>query len=371
MLKTNDMRSIFIGIIIASMALLKTASSQTTNSIISFVKTAHDFGAIKEDVGKVSVDFEFSNSGNSPLIIQRVVSSCDCAVVDWPKEPLIPGAIGKIKVVFNPINRPGAFDKLVTVYSNAQAPSVLLMIKGSVLARTKTIEEVYSRQLGDFRFKNTHAAFGRVFANDIKLDTIEFICIASATTKIGAKVVGMPHLFVKFIPESLNPQEKGIMIVKFDAKMKNDWGFVIDRFYLTQNNQDISGSMINVSASIEENFTALTDAQRVNSPKIELLEQNYEFGEVNEGQLLEKEFVFENIGKGDLIIRKIKPSCGCTTVEPAEKLIKPGKRSSVKASFRTNGFSGKVAKTITIITNDPVNPSVVIRMVGSIIPSKK
>jgi len=365
------MKKYLFVIILATLALVQTAYSQTIGSVITFKKAVHDFGTIKEEDGKVTVSFDFANTGKNPLIIQRVITSCDCAVADWPKEPLIPSATGSIKVEFNPKDRPGNFEKLVTVYSNAETSTVVLIIRGFVKERAKTIEDIYNRTLGDLRFKNTHASLGRIFSNEIKSDTIEFISVAKEPVKIGAKIVGLPYLGVRFVPETLKPQEKGLLIVTYNAKIRNDWGFVVDRFYLTQNDKEINGAMINVSASIEENFTALTDAQRASSPIIDLPEPNYEFGTVEEGQLIEKEFVFTNVGKTDLIIRKIKASCGCTTLEPADKIIKPGRTSSFKASVRTNGFSGRIAKSITVITNDPVNPTVVVRLVGNVNSPKK
>jgi len=336
--------------------------AQEEKAILNFVKTSHDFGVIKEDGGSVFVDFQFVNNGKGPLIIHRVITSCDCAVADWPKEPIVPGANGSIRVVFNPKDRVGRFEKMITIYSNAIAPTSVLQINGTIQEKTRTVEDIFNRVIGDFRFKNVHVAFGRVFLNEVKVDTLEFIYTGNEPVKIGAKLVNSTFLMVKIIPEILKTNEKGLIVVSYDAKLRNDWGFVIDRFMLTQNDKDVVNSLITVTATIEENFTDLNDAQRANAPKIEMLVQNFDFGEVSEGDLLEKEFTFTNVGKSDLIIRKIKASCGCTTVEPADKVIKPGKSSSFKASIRTNGFKGKIAKTVTIITNDPSNPSVVIRM---------
>ncbi len=365
------MKKYFFVTILVAAVVVSTSFAQKTSPTISFKKTSHDFGTIKEDDGTATANFEFANTGKGPLIIQRVIASCDCASVEWAKEPLVPGAKGIIKVIFNPKGRMGRFEKLITLYSNAETPSVVLQINGFVQEHTKTIEEIYNRPLGDFRFKNTYAAFGRVYNNEIKTDTIEFIYFGKESVKIGYKNEGLQDLSVKFVPETLKPQEKGLMLVTFNAKIRNDWGFVIDRFTLTQNDKDINGSLITVSASIEENFGALTEAQRANAPQIDLPDPNFDFGEIEEGQLIEKEFKFTNTGKADLIIRKIKPSCGCTTVEPADKIIQPSKTSSFKASVRTNGFSGKIAKSVTIITNDPINPTVVVRITGTVNSPKK
>jgi len=346
--------------------------AQDGKAILSLKTTRFDFGTIKQEGGVVSTSFEFVNSGKAPLIIQRVISSCDCAVVDWAKEPIIPGGSGSVKVAFNPAGKVGKFEKVITIYSNAENSTAALFINGIVLERPKTIEEIYNRIFGDLRFKNVHAAFGRTFNNQTKVDTLEFVYTGAEPAKIEAKLANMPFLKVAFVPESLKTNVKGLLIISYIAKEKEDWGFVTDRFTLTQNGKDIPGSMITVSATIEENFSNLTDDQKANAAKIDVPTESFDFGEVKDGDLIEKEFEFTNVGKSDLIIRKIKTSCGCTTVEPAEKIIKPGKISSVKASIRTNGFSGqRIAKTITIITNDPVNPSVVIRMTAIVLTKNK
>lgn len=347
-----------------------TISAQQKSSSIFFKYKVYDFGTIKEQDGIVTCNFEFSNPSKGPLIIQRIITTCDCTTTEWPKEPLAPGASGTIKVAFNPKDRPGKFDKTITIYSNAETSTVVLQIKGVVLERPKSLEDIYNRLLGDFRFKGTHLSFDRIFADKIKIDTLEFINVANEPVKIGCKLEGLTHLTVKFKPETLKPIEKGLMIVTFDAKKRNDWGFVIDRFYLTQNDKDINGGIISVSASIEENFSSLTDEQRTNAPRIELANTNYDFGQVAEGQSVESEFTFKNSGKSDLIIRKIKPSCGCTTVEPVDKIIKPGQTSSFKSSIKTAGFTGRISKSITVITNDPSSPSVAIRITGTVNPAK-
>lgn len=365
------MKKYFVVNLMVALTISLASSAQEGKASLSLKKNSFDFGSIKEEQGVVNTTFEFNNTGKTPLVIHRVITSCDCAVVDWPKEPIAPGLNGTFKVAFNPKGRIGKFEKLITIYSNAEIPTSVLRITGIVLERPKTIEDIYNRVVGNFRFKNVHAAFGRTYNNEIKTDSIDFVYTGSEPVKVGAKFTNLPFLKVIFVPEFLKANEKGVMIITFDASSKNDWGYFSDRFTLTQDGKDISGSIITVSATIEEDFTKLNDNQRINAPKIDMPIQNFDFGEVLDGDVIEKDFEFNNIGKSDLIIRKIKASCGCTTVEPADKVIKPGKSSSVKASVKTSGFTGRIAKTITIITNDPVNPSVVIRMTATVLPKNK
>lgn len=349
----------------------QTSLAQNKNALISFKKIVNDFGTIKEDDGIVTCDFEFINSGKSPLIVQRVITSCDCATTEWTKEPVLPGASGVVKIAYNPKDRPGKFSKMITVYSNAETSTNVLQISGLVLEHQKTQEEIYIRPIGDLRFKNTHLSFDRIFVDTKKTDTLEYVNMATGPVKVSCNVSGQPFLTVKVTPETVKPNEKGLIIVTYDAKKRNDWGFVVDRFSLIVNDKAINDALISISASIEENFSTLSEEQRANAPKMEMASTDYSFGQIEEGQLIEKEFTFKNVGKGDLIIRKIKASCGCTTVEPADRVIKAGQTSSFKASVRTTGFSGRIAKSITVITNDPITPNILVRMTGIVNPLKK
>lgn len=97
---------------------------------VNWVKETHDFGEIPQ--GKpVSVEFEFTNAGDAPLLIADVATSCGCTASDYSKEPIAPGKSSKIKVTYNAAAI-GAFTKSITVnFSDAEAKKVL-MIKGTV-----------------------------------------------------------------------------------------------------------------------------------------------------------------------------------------------------------------------------------------------
>ncbi|NOX84976.1 MAG: DUF1573 domain-containing protein [Chlorobi bacterium] len=98
---------------------------------ITFKTTLHDYGEIYVGANG-TYEFEFTNTGNEPLILSKPRSSCGCTVPSWPKEPILPGESNKIKVTYN-TSHVGVFNKTVTVYSNAKNKSaVVLRIKGKV-----------------------------------------------------------------------------------------------------------------------------------------------------------------------------------------------------------------------------------------------
>lgn len=68
---------------------------------ITFDKSLHDFGTIKNGVSQETV-FTYTNTGNIPLIISKITSSCGCTVPkNWSRAPLLPGQFSTFTVNFN------------------------------------------------------------------------------------------------------------------------------------------------------------------------------------------------------------------------------------------------------------------------------
>ena len=111
-----------------------TAQGQTTSNAaeISFEEKVFDYGTITKGADG-NHTFTFTNTGNSPLIIESVKSSCGCTVPKKPEAPIAPGASGSIQVRYD-TKRLGVFRKTITVTTNAGTNSVVaLKIKGTVI----------------------------------------------------------------------------------------------------------------------------------------------------------------------------------------------------------------------------------------------
>lgn len=108
---------------------------------IEFKTETIDYGTVKKSEDNGIRIFEFTNTGDAPLIIADVKSSCGCTVPQKPKEPIMPGKTGEIQVKYN--MNPGAINKTVTVESNAvnkEGGKILLRIKGTVVKEEGTSE---------------------------------------------------------------------------------------------------------------------------------------------------------------------------------------------------------------------------------------
>lgn len=97
---------------------------------ITFETDAHDFGNLPKGA-PCEYEFKFKNTGKEPLLIQNCQASCGCTVPIWPKDPIMPGQTGIVKVKYDS-NRVGAFTKTVTVTSNAKTNPKMITIKGKI-----------------------------------------------------------------------------------------------------------------------------------------------------------------------------------------------------------------------------------------------
>jgi hypothetical protein len=80
-------------------------------------------------------------------------------------------------------------------------------------------------------------------------------------------------------------------------------------------------------------------------------EAEIHLGTVEEGDTVRHTFYFTNTGIADLVLKTVKPSCGCTTPEWSQDPVPPGGKGEIKVVFPSFGYAGEESKTITVIYN--------------------
>ncbi|MCG8410863.1 MAG: DUF1573 domain-containing protein [Bacteroidales bacterium] len=358
------MKKIILSIISISL-IVNFVCAQQKGAFISFDKTVHDFGKVKEDGGRVEYKFEYTNTGSAPLIITNVRASCGCTSPTWTQQPVMPGQKGFVTTMFNPIRRPGMFNKSITVETNSQKSRNVLRITGEVIPRVKTVNDYYPKTIGNLRLETNHFAFVKVYNNQIKKDTLKIF--NSSDSKMTISFENVPsYLTLKTSKSVLNPKEKAFIVGEYDGNKVNDWGFITSRVKVKVNNQQVQGGTITISAKIEEDFSNLTEKEIKNAPKIVFDNRTFNFGKRPAKQKIDHEFKFKNEGKRDLVIRKIRATCGCTTADPSKKILKPGESSSFKVTFNPGSRKGRQRKSLYVICNDPKNSNVRLMINGEL-----
>ena len=94
----------------------------------TFEETEFDFGEIAQgDVVKHS--FKFKNTGEAPLVISDIKTTCGCTTPQYTKDPVAPGESGEILVQFNSAGKAGVINKRVTIYANVEGGTDMISIK--------------------------------------------------------------------------------------------------------------------------------------------------------------------------------------------------------------------------------------------------
>ena len=113
----------------------------------------------------------------------------------------------------------------------------------------------------------------------------------------------------------------------------------------------------------------VTPEETGNQPKLFVAQRMVDLGTVFEGDRVPLEWTLENRGGAELVIESTKASCGCTIVSlsEADRVIPPGGRLALKADFNSTGRRGAQTKTVTVQSNDPLEPKLKLEFRAAVI----
>lgn len=115
--------------------VVQTTAPDPNAAVLTFESDVIDYGSLKQGAEAVRT-FKFTNTGKSDLVISSIKGQCGCTSIpdSWPKGPIKPGQSGSFDVRYDTSVRVGAFDKKVTITSNASNSPKDVKIKGVVVA---------------------------------------------------------------------------------------------------------------------------------------------------------------------------------------------------------------------------------------------
>lgn len=109
---------LFVSVAFAQEAKVEPPVIKADGPILTLEKNTHDFGDIYQgDV--VEHTFKFTNTGNQPLLITNIQTSCGCTTPTWPRDPIMPGGKGELKVGFNSAGKMNKQTKTLPIISNS------------------------------------------------------------------------------------------------------------------------------------------------------------------------------------------------------------------------------------------------------------
>lgn len=329
-------------------------------AVLHFDARVHDFGTIQEVNGAVAYDFEFINQGNAPVLIKNVESSCGCTSPEWTRQPVLPGKKGFVKATFDPKDRPGYFDKTITVYSNGRPAVIELKIKGTVQGKTRTVLDDYPYELpSGLRLPLEEISLMKVHKGEVKSMAIGVFNNAGKQVNVG--FADMPaYIKMAIKPQQIANKTKATIEVAYNTALHGDYGLNRDKVTLMVDGKKYP---LPISVFVEENFNGVNLAT---APLADADKKYYNFGVTAAGQPASFTYQVKNAGKSTLKIHRIYSNDARIVATMEKKELQPGESAPLVVKTQSGAEKGKVAAVVSVITNSPTVPELKIRFYGEI-----
>lgn len=180
-----------------------------------FDRTRIETGAIGEDDGPKSFVFTWRNTGDKPLVITRVKTTCGCAVPTCGKRPVKPGETDSVTVTYHPKGHPGRFVRKIFIFTQlaGNAPSATLELAGEVIPSARPTY-AYPHARGNLLLKQEEI---RIEGTRPQVETIECLNGGNDTLRVRIDTrILPPCVRARFAPEALPPGGVGELTVRFD-----------------------------------------------------------------------------------------------------------------------------------------------------------
>ncbi len=334
---------------------------------IEWADTVHDFGAIEENDGPVTCDLRFVNRGESPVAVVTARASCGCTTPKYLTAPVAPGDTGVVEVTFDPTGRPGRFNKNVRVETSDGHGDLLrssLRIKGVVVGASNTVRSRYPIDAGAVRLCVSTAVFGEVLKTRDKVCYIE--CYNSSRDTVIPYWDNLPpYITARSLGSKVAPGEQKTFTLYFSGPKAPLYGIVTDSlaFYADKGAAPVT---IDAVAMVKEDFSRLTPGARANSPEVKIEPEIVDFGKLDsQSPSVSRTFEIVNRGHDHLLVRRVYTTDRGVSVSIDREKVKRNKRAVVTVTVTPSQLPSELLNArISVITNDPLRPTVVVRAVG-------
>lgn len=357
-------------IIIAAIALAASCISgyaqEKLSNGLELDKAVHNFGDVMLADGPVTCEFTLTNKGKSPAVIYNVTTTCGCTDVEWTREPIRPGAKGKISVTYSNDEGPYPFDKSVTVYLSDMKKPIILKLRGVSMEEKKPLAELYPVSYGPFALKENLIKCGNL-EQGLKKTEYEMVAnTSSSPIKVEFADVS-ENLSISVSPNPIPANSTAEMTFTVTAD-KDLWGKntyystpVINGKRYTNTEGD---KKIGIWAFTKENFSHLTQQQKENGPIPMFDDSTFSFNKAKQGTEIHAKFKVKNEGKETLQVYKVDVNT-CKWSHSTFPAVAPGQEAEFRVHLDTaNMPKGEALAIVTLVTNSPLRPIVNLFIAG-------
>jgi hypothetical protein len=183
---------------------------------------------------------------------------------------------------------------------------------------------------------------------------VEFFNFGKSTLKKSELVFqGPSYITISQIQDSIRSQERGLLLISYDGKAKNDLGFFEDRTVISWGEKQ--KVELDILADIFEYFAPFAKKNLNTVPQLFIENKEVNLGSISPNTIQIRTVNLTNRGHQVLEIRKIQGNCECLKLEMGKTSINPGETLEMKITFDPKGRFGLDQRNIYIFSNDPVN----------------
>lgn len=342
---------------ILTILLIITSGAAFAQGGLAAAEPVCDLGEIREADGPVTHRFTVRNASDKPVAIVRVGISCGCLTPRFSREPILPGRETAVEITYDPTNRPGTFTKQVGVFSSAGGDALLLVLRGTVKERERSVEEIYPLDLGGgLRAADVTARFAYLYHDGTFHTSVGIVNTSKKTLTLDF----VPELRSGFLtvklPGRLAPGERAEVALSYCVPGSSGrYGTVQDRLWLRASGVKarLPISASGVAVDPEEGIYAME------KPFSAVDCTTIRFGDVVRGAKVEPlVFTLSNNGTAPLRIRAVENGNGLASCDlRAGDEVPAGEKRQVKVRIDTGGRDyGAAVDYLTVVTNDPHHP---------------
>ena len=316
-----------------------------------------NIGTILEEQGIQHAEFEFTHTQDSLFYIENIWLECGCTTAEYTRDTLQVGESGTLRVAFDPTSSAGFFSKLIVVKGNLGGIQDSLYLEGISIPYPTDLRRAYPVEKGNLGFRLRKVNMGDVFDNEPKIKYVEFFNNGERLLdKVALRADTPPHIQISQVQQFVRSQERGLLMISYDGKLKNDLGFFEDIVPVSW--EGVSGYEFNmeVIADLFEYFAPIQKTDLDQVPQLFIAQKEVDLKDISAKTVVRRSVTLTNQGKQTLQIRKVQGNCECLVLEAPKDSLEAGESMELSISFDPIGRKGIDQRNIYVFTNDPVNP---------------
>jgi len=342
-------------------ALLILSSALSVKAQMRFDNVRHDFGTILWNT-PATATFRLTNTSSDTLFIRNVRPDCGCTAVDWTRAVILPGREGTVSATYDAALL-GHFEKQIAVYTNLSAQPTFLTLSGGVARELLGKPEKFTYHVGDIYLETDNVEFDDVRRGDMPVKVLQ---VYNAGKKsVNVELMHLPkYLTVTAEPQNVRPGRTGRLLLTLNSNLLHAYGLTQTSVYVSR----FAGDRVSTDNEVSVSATLLpeqryTDEQIAIAPKAHLDSATINMGSLGTKKRLRSEVLLTNTGHSPLVITALQVYNPGLSVSLGKRKLRPGESDKLKITVNATTRDFKGRRRVLLITNDPVNPKIVIDVI--------